>query len=131
MENAKLTDQVKIKRQEFEDRIKRVRTLIPKIMATSPRTLWSCDAKPQKKGTTYDEVTRLLQGFIENEVNLNTEDTCSQTCEFYEVANATCSSSKEKEVLFCSRQKMCYGTILDCEFVDADMQVCLSVSFIF
>ncbi|KAL5276194.1 hypothetical protein ACFFRR_001798 [Megaselia abdita] len=114
------------KRREYEERTKKVVTLIPKLMATAKRNSWICDPAIHVKNETYDEVTRLLQGFIENEVNLNQENTCTQTCDFYEVANGTCTSDKEEKVLFCARQKMCYGTILDCRFVDKDMSVCLS-----
>lgn len=118
------------KGRDYEDRTRKVLSLIPKLMARAKRNSWTCDPALHIKGETYDEVTRLLQGFIENEVNLNHESSCAQTCDFYEVANGTCSSDKDKEVLFCERQKLCYGTILDCQFVDADMSVCLSVSLL-
>lgn len=122
------SDAASSKRLAYEERTKKVITLIPKLMARGKTNVWTCDPRSHVKGVTYDEVTRLLQGFIENEVNLNRENTCTQTCDFYEVANGTCTTDKEEKVLFCARQKMCYGTILDCQFVEADMSVCLSVS---
>lgn len=131
IENKNFTEEAAKQRQEYEARNSKVINLIPKIMSISPRISWTCDPKEQVKGVTYDEVTRLLQGYIENEVNLNTENTCKQSCDFYEVANVTCTNDKEKEVLFCQRQKLCKGTILDCQFVEADMGVCLSVSMIY
>lgn len=128
LKHERFTEIASSKRKAYEDRTKRVVSLIPKLMAGAKRNSWTCDPPKHIKNETYDEVTRLLQGFIENEVNLNSENTCTQTCDFYEVTNGTCTSDKEQKVLFCARQKMCYGTILDCQFVDADMSVCLSVS---
>lgn len=131
LKQERFTEKSINQRDEYETRTRKVVDLIPKLMKRASRNSWTCDPEVHVKGQTYDEVTKLLQGYIENEVNLNTENTCKQTCEFYEVSNATCLNDKEDGVRFCARSggKMCRGTILDCQFVDADMSVCVSVSY--
>jgi hypothetical protein len=75
-------------------------------------------------GETYAEVTRLLQGYIENEVDMNSEGTCRDNCAYYSVAkNHNCFKDQ-----FCERQKRCKGRIFDCQYVDSDMWVCPAVS---
>lgn len=77
-----------------------------------------------KIGETYLQVTRLLQGYIENEVNLNKEFTCKETCSFYKYAQVE-GCYKEG---YCAQQPTCNGKVLKCQYVDSDMWICPAVS---
>lgn len=114
-------------RKDYEQRTETTIRLLQKVINRSERYVWKCDPSDHVKGKTYDEVTRLLQGYVENEVDMNSEGTCRETCAFYEV---TKSHGCFKE-LFCSRQPKCSGKLLDCQYVDSDMSICPSVSWMF
>ncbi|KAH8302666.1 hypothetical protein KR044_009323 [Drosophila immigrans] len=91
-------------------------------MGKADRVLWRCDPEKHVPQVTYDEVTRLLQGYIENEVDLNTTGSCSESCPDYR--NSTRISCFEQK--FCSQQPQCLGRLHDCQFVDSDLSVCQS-----
>ncbi|KAH8302667.1 hypothetical protein KR044_009330 [Drosophila immigrans] len=91
-------------------------------MGKADRVLWRCDPEKHVPQVTYDEVTRLLQGYIENEVDLNTTGSCSESCPDYR--NSTRMGCFEQK--FCSQQPQCLGRLHDCQFVDSDLSVCQS-----
>lgn len=78
------------------------------------------------------QVTNLLQGYVENEANLNKEGSCSGSCSDYKFArNRYCAPGT-----FCddlaqagngSKNHICSGTIVDCIFFESDMKICPSV----
>lgn len=113
-------------RERFADRTIKTQTLLRKVMERSDRTVWRCDPKHHVRGETYEEITRLMQGFIENEVDLNGDNTCKENCAAYQFAeNHGCYKD-----MFCSKQPKCNGKLLHCQFVDSDMWICPSVSVI-
>ncbi|KAH8312100.1 hypothetical protein KR044_009410 [Drosophila immigrans] len=91
-------------------------------MKKADRVLWRCDPEKHVHKVTYEEVTRLLQGFVENEVDLNNDESCSQTCPDYQ--NTTTMGCFDQK--FCSQQPKCSGRIHNCQFVDSDLSVCQS-----
>lgn len=111
-------------REHFDDRIARTQEQLRKVMERTDRAVWRCDPENHVEGETYLAVTRLLQGYIENEVDMNTDNTCRENCAAY---TYTESYSCFKD-LYCSRQPKCSGKLINCQFVDADMWVCPSVS---
>ncbi|XP_068158847.1 uncharacterized protein orion isoform X2 [Drosophila tropicalis] len=114
------TQEAELMRQNYEKRTERTLKPLREVMRRADRIVWRCDPPKHKAAVTYDEITRLLQGYIENEVDLNTDETCRETCSFYQ---ATRSEGCFKE-LFCARQPKCSGRLFDCQFVDSDMWVC-------
>ena len=110
---------------EFEKRTERTLKSLRETMKRSSRIVWTCDPEKLVKGKTYDEVTRLLQGYIENEVDLNNDETCRATCPYYQNTKSE-GCFKDK---FCARQPRCSGRLYDCQFVDSDMWVCPAVGF--
>lgn len=95
-----------------------------KAMKDASRVKWRCDPKNQNylEHKTYEQITRLLQGYIENEVDMNEKQTCRGGCHHYDYAqNFGCYNDK-----FCSQQPKCEGRILDCQFIESDMKVCQS-----
>ncbi|KAH8302664.1 hypothetical protein KR044_009324 [Drosophila immigrans] len=91
-------------------------------MGKADRVLWRCDPEKHVPQVTYDEVTRLLQGYIENEVDLNSDGSCSESCPDYR--NSTRMGCFEQK--FCSQQPQCLGRLHDCQFVDSVLSVCQS-----
>ncbi|KAH8282609.1 hypothetical protein KR054_008660, partial [Drosophila jambulina] len=88
------------------------------VISRADRTVWRCDPPHHEQGVTYEEVTRLLQGYIENEVDLNRDETCRYDCAHYDYAsNYGCYDNE-----FCSKQPPCSGRVLDCQYVESTMQ---------
>ncbi|XP_017481311.1 PREDICTED: uncharacterized protein LOC108370494 isoform X1 [Rhagoletis zephyria] len=114
------TQEVDLMRMDFEKRTERTLKLLREVMRRADRIVWRCDPAKFVRGKNYDEVTRLLQGYIENEVDLNKEETCRETCDFYQ---STRSEGCFKD-LYCARQPRCSGKLYHCTFVDSDMWVC-------
>jgi hypothetical protein len=77
-------------------------------------------------GETFAQVTKLLQGYIENEVDMNTDGTCRDNCAYYSLA----SRHGCYKDLYCVKQWPCNGRILDCQYIDSDMWVCPAVSYL-
>ncbi|XP_034116996.1 uncharacterized protein LOC117576392 [Drosophila albomicans] len=91
-------------------------------MQQADRSFWRCDPPEHVAKVTYDEVTRLLQGYIENEDGLNADRTCKRTCDAYQDTRVSgCISDS-----FCSSQPQCSGRVHDCRFIDSKMWVCQS-----
>ncbi|SPP78271.1 uncharacterized protein LOC117581120 isoform X1 [Drosophila guanche] len=116
------TQEAELMRTDYERRTERTLKLLKDVMTRADRIVWRCDPKKHVAGVTYDEVTRLLQGYIENEVDLNNEETCRETCSFYQ---STRSEGCYKD-LYCARQPKCSGRLYNCQFIDSDMWVCPS-----
>ncbi|XP_062125982.1 uncharacterized protein LOC133838771 [Drosophila sulfurigaster albostrigata] len=91
-------------------------------MKKADRVLWRCDPENHVQGVTYEELTRLLQGYVENEVDLNSDGSCSQSCPDY--TNTTKMGCFDQK--FCSQQPSCSGRIHDCQFIESDLSVCQS-----
>ena len=49
-------------------------------------SFWRCDPAKHEEGKTYEQVTELLQGYMENEVDLNRDGTCNNNCAYYQHA---------------------------------------------
>lgn len=116
------TQEAELMRTDYEKRTERTLKLLKDVMLRADRIVYRCDPEKHVRGVTYDEVTRLLQGYIENEVDLNNEETCRETCSFYQ---STRSEGCFKD-LYCARQPRCSGRLYNCQFVDSDMWVCPS-----
>lgn len=107
-------------RKNFEKRVGRTQDQLRKVLERADRTLWRCDPKDHVEGKTYLQLTRLLQGYIENEVDMNNQGGCWENCGHYQLTE---SYSCYKE-LYCSQQPKCRGKLLFCTFVDSDMWIC-------
>ncbi|XP_062124578.1 uncharacterized protein LOC133837734 isoform X2 [Drosophila sulfurigaster albostrigata] len=91
-------------------------------MEKADRVIWRCDPEKHIPNVTYDEVTRVLQGYVENEVDLSNDESCSETCSDYQ--NTTTKGCFKQK--FCSQQPQCSGHIYDCQLVDSDLSICQS-----
>lgn len=81
---------------------------------------------------TDNQVTRLVQGYIDNEANLNEKNSCKKSCSHYQVAeNYNCFNGTYCSHVSGEEQKKhrCMGTILNCSFIESHVNVCPAVSF--
>ena len=107
---------------KYEERYKQKNDVIIDVLMNADRSLYKCDPKQHVEGVTYVKLTKLLQGYIENEVNLNGGGSCSENCGYYEYTEYNGCYHNQ----FCSHQPPCRGKVLNCKFVDSDMTICRS-----
>ncbi|CAL4162549.1 unnamed protein product [Meganyctiphanes norvegica] len=94
------------------------------VMLKASNEFRTCDPKQHSEGETFVQITELLQGVIENEVDMNNGGTCQQNCAYYEHARSEgCFYS---ETQYCGSHRRCGGTLHNCGFYDADAWVCKS-----
>lgn len=76
------------------------------------------------------QITNFLRGYVDNEINLNRDGSCWNTCPDYEFArNYRCFNGTFcHENIIGEADRVCKGTIIDCSFIDQKMEVCPSVS---
>ncbi|XP_049278953.1 uncharacterized protein LOC125761642 isoform X2 [Anopheles funestus] len=117
------TTESKDRRNEVRARLARTQQLLQSVMRQTSGEYWRCDPDrgSHRENTTYVQFTRLLQGYIENEVDMNTDETCRETCDHYQYGHEQHHCYKE---LYCSKQTKCAGRIYDCEYIDSDMWIC-------
>lgn len=118
------TSEADLLRQNYLDRMSQQALSVKEAMKETDSVLWRCDPRNHEEGKTYTQVTKVLQGFLVNEVDLNKDGTCREDCPFYKYTKQF-SCYKEN---FCQKQPRCNGNIVGCQFVDSDMWVCQSPS---
>ncbi|CAB4061899.1 unnamed protein product [Lepeophtheirus salmonis] len=101
-----------------EEKMRTVQYILPQLS----RAVRRCDPPRQIEGITFLKMTRLLQGFLINEVDMNEKKTCKKECKDYKVANVKGCFNQQ----FCSKQSACDGRLFDCTFYEADSWVCMS-----
>ncbi|XP_063707840.1 uncharacterized protein LOC134836578 isoform X2 [Culicoides brevitarsis] len=114
--------EAEIMKNQFNERTNQTQTLLKRVMERADRSVWRCDPTHHVSGETYEEITRLLQGYIENEVDLNADGTCMENCAAYQYTESHGCFKGEKK--YCSRQEKCNGKLLHCRYVDSDMWIC-------
>ncbi|RXG53609.1 hypothetical protein Avbf_11082 [Armadillidium vulgare] len=77
-----------------------------------------------KEGETFVMITELLQGYIENEVDLNKKGTCGSTCKSYQ--HAVVEGCYLPDDQYCGKHRRCKGKVHDCTFFKSDAEVCIS-----
>ncbi|CAG9773540.1 unnamed protein product [Ceutorhynchus assimilis] len=118
------TDLSEIARVQFEKRVNETMSVFRGAMEIAPMHYWKCDPKEQIKGKTYEEFTRLLQGHIQNEVDMNNGGTCRESCDSYPTTkNHGCYDGDSK---YCREIERCNGQIIKCRFVESHMEICPS-----
>lgn len=94
------------------------------VLEQLPRDFYRCDPRHHREGETYIQLTELLQGYIENEVDMNSDGSCSQKCGYYQHAQSEGCYLPSSQ--YCGKHRRCGGMIHDCRFYDADATVCIS-----
>lgn len=118
-------------RTKFLDRTHEQQELAKNLLNNAKRDIWRCDPNRFAVGT-YEEVINFLQGYVDNEVNLNEEATCRNTCSDYTATkNHFCY-----EGTYCGQKPegaerdraRCNGRVVDCQFLGSDLNMCTNVS---
>ncbi|CAL4125405.1 unnamed protein product [Meganyctiphanes norvegica] len=95
-----------------------------KVMSAASTRYRRCDPPKHTEGETFVQLNELLQGIIENEVDMNKDGTCRKNCAHYDyVQSEGCFSS---DTQYCGNDRRCSGTLHECQFFDADAYVCKS-----
>lgn len=138
-------------KDELSQRVELIRRNVKNLLKIAKRDSWVCDRFPythrmclnfsinfldlaiQKSNlpflaTNYEQVTKFLQGYVDNELNFNSDDTCKNNCEDYTKTQHTqcsdktlCAENRNTDLVVCS------GEIRDCKEIDSDeIEVCFS-----
>ncbi|XP_078045690.1 chemokine-like protein orion isoform X2 [Augochlora pura] len=119
---SNFTEEMELVKQQYAIRTSETVRAVKTAMAFAPRELWMCDSGNQKSNETYTQLTQLFQGFIVNEVDLNSQRSCRENCRYYSYTKVHGCYMNQ----FCAEQPKCNGNVINCEFVDSDMWVCPS-----
>ncbi|XP_014472846.1 PREDICTED: uncharacterized protein LOC106743483 isoform X2 [Dinoponera quadriceps] len=121
-EGKNFNEEIETLKQQYEIRTSETLRAVKTAMAFAPRSVWKCDPSVHKLDETYTELKQLFQGYIVNEVDLNGDGTCKENCAYYGYTKVYGCYQNQ----FCSQQRRCNGKILNCEYIDSDMWICLS-----
>lgn len=110
-------------RTMFDQKIVESLKVAYEVFDKSDRTLWRCDPDKHEEGKTFLQITRLLQGHIENEKDLNRDRSCKETCQNFQYIESDFGCSDRS---ICNRQLSCQGKILSCTSFKDDMWICPS-----
>ncbi|XP_076270236.1 uncharacterized protein LOC143202514 isoform X2 [Rhynchophorus ferrugineus] len=108
-------------RKRFEAHYNKTLSSVRSRMVYSSTKYWRTDPESHSKGTTYDEFTRLLQGHIQNEVDMNHQRSCRSTCADYSMAKSY--GCYDSDSPYCKLEK-CGGRLIGCRFIKSDMDIC-------
>lgn len=107
-------------RADYEKKLADSLEASQEIFERSSRSLWRCDPDVFEEDFNFLEITRLLQGHVENEKDLNRERTCTETCPNYQFTEEFGCSERS----VCNRQPKCLGKLLFCITLEDDMWIC-------
>nr|XP_053657234.1 uncharacterized protein LOC128706306 [Cherax quadricarinatus] len=95
-----------------------------RVIADESRGFYRCDPSEHIEGETYVQLTELLQGYVENEVDMSTDGSCSQNCAYYQHAKS--EGCYIHEIQYCGKRRRCMGTLHDCQYNHAYSGICHS-----
>ncbi|XP_076270248.1 uncharacterized protein LOC143202526 [Rhynchophorus ferrugineus] len=111
-----------INKYQFKKRVNETMTVIRGAMELVSVDLWKCDPKHHVKGKTYDEFTRLIQGHVQNEADMNSDRTCTKNCQAYSLTkNYGCYDGDSQ---YCKEIERCNGKIIGCRYIESSMEIC-------
>lgn len=92
------------------------------------RIVWSCD--DFRTNESYTQLTNLVQGIVDNEINLNPDGTCTKYCtDFKQTKNYDCKPNTLCADTNLDRNKTrCEGSIRDCDYFGPTFSYCPNVS---
>lgn len=81
------------------------------------------------KGTYYTSITNFMQGYIDNQINLDASHTCANTCSDHKLTGKNYDCHNDTICAHHNFQKTrCTGEVFDCSSIESDGSVCLVVS---
>jgi Domain of unknown function (DUF4803) len=115
------TIESQLMKKRFDHRTDRTYALLHSVIKDADTSIWRCDPKFHVKDETYVMFTGLMQGYVNNEVDLNSYRSCWQDCGYY---NFTDNFGCFENSTLCTPEIKCSDKILNCRFVDSKMHVC-------
>ncbi|KAI4500300.1 hypothetical protein M0802_004717 [Mischocyttarus mexicanus] len=109
-------------KQQYAVRTSETLRAVKTAMAFAPQDFWKCDPFKHEPGKTYMELNQLFQGYIVNEVDLNSVSTCRENCGYYGYTKVHGCFDNH----ICAEQRTCSGKLVNCEYIDSDMWICPS-----
>lgn len=90
--------------------------------------VWSCDDFTTPD--TYTQLTNFIQGYVDNEINLNPYGSCAPYCSDYKsTKNYDCNEKTLCAANYYDKNKTrCHGMIRDCDYFDSTFTYCPNVS---
>lgn len=114
--------EAELMQKSFESRYMVKSENMQNFLNSVDQTIRTCEPSTYEEGRTHIEVTRLIQGFYENESNLNSIGTCSDYCENHNKTRVyDCSPGQ-----LCRVQPKCNGGVHDCFYRDSYAKICKS-----
>lgn len=115
--------EAELMQKSFESRYMDKAKNMQRYLNSVDQTIRTCEPSKYVEGRTHIEVTRLIQGFYENESHLNSIGTCSDTCESHNNTRTyDCSPGQ-----LCKYQLDCDGRVHDCFYRDSHAKkICIS-----
>ena len=117
--------EVILSKEIYELRIAEKIKAANKVMKSTSTEYWKCDPPKWKEDVNYIRLKRLLQGYIENEVDMDPGSECTAKCSDYHFAKQEECYDNNK-IQFCAIQDKCEGRILNCRYYDNDADVYMS-----
>lgn len=92
------------------------------------RAIWSCDNF--EAPDTYTTLTNFIQGYVDNEINLNPDGSCSLYCHDYKKTQSyNCDKRSICGANYLDHNKTrCNGEIYDCDYFGRLSMYCPNVS---
>lgn len=96
------------------------------------RAMWACDPEDFYNTDSFIEISHFYQGYVDNEINLNSEDNCRKSCDDYTItkhhhcADETFCAGREEQ--WDTAKTICNGSVLNCQYMGGDLSYCLAVS---
>jgi hypothetical protein len=108
-------------RKDFEDKIIESLKISFNTFESASRGVSRCDPDNFVEGENFLQITRLLQGHIENEADLNRERSCLQTCPNFQYVLSDFGCTEDS---ICNWQSKCQGKLVSCQSFSDDMWIC-------
>lgn len=81
---------------------------------------------------SFIEISHFYQGYIDNEINLNSEGNCRKSCDDYTIARhyhcADDTFCAGRENQWDTAKTICNGSVIKCQYMGGDLSFCLAVS---
>ncbi|XP_043490833.1 uncharacterized protein LOC122516776 isoform X2 [Polistes fuscatus] len=122
MNGSNFSEEMESLKQQYATRTSETLRAVKTAVAFAPQDFWRCDPITYQRDRTYVELNQLFQGYIVNEVDLNSATTCRENCAYYGYAKVHGCYDNQ----FCAQQRMCSGKLVNCEYIDSDMWICPS-----
>lgn len=98
------------------------------LMWNLSRVVWSCDNFNSNE--SYTQLTNFIQGYVDNEINLNPDGSCAPYCsDFKSTKSYGCKAGTMCATNYLDHNKTrCLGTVRDCDYFGPSFSLCPNVS---